>query len=140
MKRLAVICLNWLTIILLACQNQPLAEPIPFVPVNLTVDLNNLRYQPLRFDRGFVYETGGVRGLILLRRSASQYLAFERACTYHPRNSCGQVSVDVSGFFMRCPCCSSTFDLEGNPTGAPAFTPLGRYRTALSGSLLSVIN
>ncbi|MCU0451963.1 MAG: hypothetical protein MUC97_19305 [Bernardetiaceae bacterium] len=140
MKRALTASLNGLLLLLLACQNQPLAEPIPFVPVNLTLDLNNLRYQALRFDRGFVYESGGVRGLILLRRSANQYLAFERACTYHPRNACGQVSVDVSGFFMSCPCCRSTFDLDGNPTGAPAFTPLGRYRTALSGSLLSVTN
>jgi nitrite reductase/ring-hydroxylating ferredoxin subunit len=125
---------------LAACSPQQVAEPVPFVPVNVLVDLNNIRYQALRFDRGFVYENGGVRGLILYRRATNTYLAFDRACTYHPNNSCGRVDVDASGFFLRCPCCSSVFDFDGNPTGAPAFTPLARYRTALSGSLLSVTN
>ncbi len=127
-------------LLLAACGPQPIADPIPYVPVNVLIDLNNLRYQPLRFDRGFVYENGGVRGLILYRRAASTYIAFERACTYHPTNACGRVDVDASGFFMRCPCCGSIFDFDGNPTGPPAFVPLVRYRTSLSGSLLSVTN
>lgn len=129
-----------LAIMLGGCERQPITDPVPFVFVQKLIDLNNTAYQALRFDRGFVYATGGVRGLIIFRRSANQFLAFDRVCTYHPSNPCGVVEVEPTGFFMRCPCCRSAFDFEGNPINGPANFPLVRYRTSLNGSLLSINN
>ncbi|WP_448519815.1 Rieske 2Fe-2S domain-containing protein [Rhodoflexus sp.] len=123
-----------------SCERQEVIDPVPFVFVQKLIDLNNIAFQALRFDRGFVYETGGVRGLIIFRRSATVFLAFDRVCTHHPSNPCGVVEVEPTGFFMRCPCCGSAFDFEGNPINGPANFPLVRYRTALSGSLLSINN
>ncbi|MCS6967480.1 MAG: hypothetical protein RMJ44_03555 [Cytophagales bacterium] len=123
-----------------ACQNEQLSEALPFAFVQKLIDLNNVAYQPLRFDRGFVYETGGVRGLIIYRRSANSFLALDRVCTFQPSHPCSVVEVEPTGLFMRCPCCLSSFDFEGNPLGGPARFPLIRYRTMLNGSLLSITN
>lgn len=125
---------------LLACSTPLELEPYPFAFVNKLIDLNNLSYQGLRLDRGFVYEDGGIRGLIIYRRSANSYLVFDRACAHRPSNECERVAVDASGLFMQCACCRSVFDFEGQPTAGPAPRPLLRYRTALSGSLLSISN
>ncbi len=124
----------------LACDNTPLPEPIPFKIVNKLIDLNNFRYQRLKFDGGFVYEDGGSRGMIIYRRSASAYIVFERHCPYRPTDACGQVNVDGSRFFMRDSCCNTVFDFEGNPTSGPAFSQMLRYRASLSGSLLTISN
>jgi hypothetical protein len=129
-----------LLISLSGCERNALQEPIPFVPVNLVIDLNNISSQALRFDRGFIYVEEGVRGIIIYRVSQNQFRAFERNCTFQPNAACAKVEVDGSGLFMTDPCCKSVFDFEGNPVAGPAAFPLFRYRTSLSGSLLSVIN
>lgn len=141
LKNIEAVCIGCLLIMgLLGCERQQVTDPVPYVFVQKLIDLNNTSYQPLRFDRGFVYETGGVRGLIIYRRAANAFIAFDRVCTHHPSNSCGVVEVEPTGFFMRCPCCRSAFDFEGNPINGPANFPMVRYRTSLSGSLLSINN
>jgi hypothetical protein len=126
--------------VLLACDNTPVPEPIPFKIVNKLIDLNNFRYQRLKFDGGFVYEEGGSRGMIIYRRNASSYTVFERHCPYRPADVCGQVNVDGSSFFMRDSCCNSVFNFEGSPISGPAFSQMLRYRSSLSGSLLTISN
>ncbi|TAH17534.1 MAG: hypothetical protein EAZ08_13485 [Cytophagales bacterium] len=123
-----------------ACDNTPVPDPIPFKIVNKLIDLNNLRYQRLKFDGGFAYEDGGVRGLIIYRRNATSYLAFERNCPFRPMDACAHLKVDDSGFFMKDSCCNSVFDFEGSPISGPAFSPVLRYRVSLTGSLLSITN
>lgn len=130
----------FLSLVIIACDNTPIADPIPFKIVNKLIDLNNFRYQRLKFDRGFVYEDGGSRGMIIYRQNASSYLVFERHCPYRTSDACGQVNIDGSGLFMRDSCCTSVFDFEGRPVSGPAFSPMLRYRTSLSGSLLSINN
>jgi Rieske Fe-S protein len=141
LKNIRNALVGWLLVMsLIGCEKQQVTDPVPYVFVQKLIDLNNTAYQALQFDRGFVYETGGVRGLIIYRRSLNVFIAFDRVCTYHPSNPCGVVEVESVGFFMRCPCCRSAFDFEGNPINGPANFPLVRYRTSLNGSLLSINN
>jgi hypothetical protein len=137
MKKTMFVLVIWCVF---ACDSTPTPDPIPFKIVNKLIDLNNLRYQRLKFDGGFVYEDGGVRGMIIYRRNASSYLIFERNCPFRPMDACANVKVDGSGFFMQDSCCNSVFDFEGSPTSGPAFSPMMRYRASLSGSLLSITN
>lgn len=123
-----------------ACENENIGEPMPYVQIYKVLDLNNLSYFKLKNDRGWVYEDGGVRGLIIYRQSSSSYLVFERACTHKPINSCAKVEVDGSGFFMQDLCCKSQFDFNGNVIGGIAPRPLVQYRSSLSGSLLYISN
>ncbi len=134
--------LLWIFILLgfYACDSTPTPEPIPYRFVNKVIDLNNLAYQRLKFDGGFVYEEGGVRGIIIYRKNANTYHAFERNCPYRPYDACAQVKVDASGFFMLDECCQSYFDFEGKPTSGPAFSPMLRYRTSVAGSILTITN
>jgi hypothetical protein len=124
----------------IACDNTPIPDPIPFRFVNKTIDLNNLSYQKLKFDGGYVYEEGGVRGIIIYRKNALTYYAFERNCPYRPFDDCARVEVDGSALFMLDPCCKSQFDFEGRPMGGAAFSPMLRYRTNVAGSILTISN
>ncbi|MBJ6108499.1 hypothetical protein JAO73_05725 [Hymenobacter sp. BT523] len=126
-------------------EDQPL---IPNAPVNLSLTLTNQEYVRLRFDNGAVMlpvkgpaGAGGVKGVIVVRQSASNYLAFERNCPYRPYDACATVSLDRnSGLFMRDSCCSSQFDLRGQPTGGPNTRPLKQYSVSLQGNILNVTN
>lgn len=138
-KNIAKIILYTL-LFLFGCGDSSQVTPLIDIPINKIIDLNNLPYQRLQFDNGYVYETGGLRGLIIYRKNATTYYVYDRACTYNLQNSCEKVEVDGSGFFMFDPCCKSQFDWEGQPNSGVARANLVRYRTSLSGSLLYINN
>ncbi|RAK68078.1 hypothetical protein DLM85_08540 [Hymenobacter edaphi] len=116
-------------------------EPaIPTAVVNDLINLSTQEAAALRFDNGFIYRPGGVRGIIVVRQNAQQYLAFERNCPFQPYDACAKVSVDASRFFLVDTCCSSRFDLTGQLTSGPARRPLRQYSTSLNGNLLYVTN
>lgn len=106
----------------------------------ITINLNFPQYQKLKLDGGFVYvEGGGLKGIILYRASENSYLAYERACPYHPQASCAIVQVDGSSLFMIDRCCNSSFNFsDGQPTGGPAERALIQYRVDMEGSVLKI--
>ena len=125
---------------LASCGKDTVAPDIPYALVNEQINLTNIQYNKLKQDNGFVYLNGGVRGIIIVRRSASQYLALERTCSYKPGDACAKVEVDASGLFLIDPCCNSQFDLTGQVTAGPASYRLRQYATTLQGNFLYISN
>ncbi|WP_143437072.1 Rieske (2Fe-2S) protein [Hymenobacter mucosus] len=116
------------------------AEPqIPLTAFNTVLDLSNQQNSNLRFDNGAIYYPGGVRGLIVVRQSAGNYLAFERNCPYQPLDTCARVKIEPQ-VYLYDPCCKSQFTLQGQLISGPAIRPLRQYRTSLSGNLLTITN
>ena len=135
--------------LLAACNsNTDTFTSIPNVPVNVQLDLRDQQNKALLFDNGVVTippgsanGQGGVKGIYVVRQSATSYMAFERNCTYQPLNACATVTLDKSSrLFFRDSCCTSQFDLRGIVTGGPAPRSLRQYSTSLSGSLLTITN
>jgi hypothetical protein len=125
----------------LSCEPNLVDDPIPLVAFNdIVLDLNFPENNALRNVGGFrALATGGVRGIIVYRAGANQFLAFERNCSYRPNDACATVNVHVSGLFMTDPCCNSSFDFSnGSPTGGPAWRPLLQYRISQIGSVLTI--
>lgn len=112
---------------------------IPYLPFStIQINLNLPEYNSLRTVGGYKYIDGGVRGIILYHKSASEYIAFERNCSYHPNDACATVEVHVSTLYMFDPCCNSSFDFSGKPTGGAAWRPLREYEALLSGTDLTI--
>lgn len=134
-----VVAILWL---LVSCKNdeESNSETIPNVAVNIQINLNNQDFLPLKLDNGFVNVTGGVKGIIVFHQSGQTYKSFERCCPYKPSVECERVSVDSSGFFIKCDCCASQFDFLGNVTNGPAVRPLKQYSTSISGYYLYINN
>jgi len=123
-----------------ACETNTVVPDMPSVLVSEQINLTNIQYNNLRLDNGYVYLKSGARGIIVIRKSATQYVALERTCTYHPQDTCGIVEVDVSGFYLVDPCCDSQFDLFGQVIKGPATYHLIQYATAISGNFLYITN
>ena len=125
----------------ISCDNTQFNTEIPFVAfADIDINLNSQQYLALRNPYGNVEIEGGMRGIIIFTNSSvTQYVAFERNCSYLPNNACAQVEVAASGLSLHDQCCGSTFDIEfGNPSGGPATSPLRRYRTSLNGNVLTI--
>jgi nitrite reductase/ring-hydroxylating ferredoxin subunit len=127
-------------LLVLSCKKDDDSQ-VPLVSVNLAFNLNNPEFINLQIDNGWTYVSGGSRGILLYRVSASNYKAFDRHCPYNPSSSCGLVSADVTNLVGIDDCCGSRFLLSsGQVTQGPASRPLKEYRTSYDGSTLSVFN
>jgi nitrite reductase/ring-hydroxylating ferredoxin subunit len=110
-------------------------DAIPFLPFSdIVVNLNLPEYASLKMDGGYKYlKDGGVRGIILYRKNATTYIAYERNSSYHPNEACATVEVHSSGLYIIDTCSNSVFDLStGNPTSGPAIRPLRQYVVVLT--------
>ena len=142
-----MISMIWL--LLCGCGRELSDDPIPiiFFP-NAVINLSFPEYQQsLAVDGGFKVvstvagSSVGVRGVIIYRKDASTYLAYEVNCSFHPNEASSNVSVHSSRLYMNCTGCGSNFSFaDGTPTGGVAWRPLRKYRTELSGSTLTITN
>ncbi|EMR02664.1 Rieske (2Fe-2S) protein [Cesiribacter andamanensis] len=123
-----------------ACDEEEPQGSIPYVPVYIEINLDDLRYQNLN-SGGWVYLEGGIRGIVLIKESDSRYLAFERTCTYQPQEECARVEMHPTGIYLHDEsCCGSQFDRRGQVLKGPASQPLRQYATARNGVYLIISN
>ncbi|CAN5139102.1 hypothetical protein BH23BAC1_BH23BAC1_00950 [soil metagenome] len=126
-----------LLFVISACDRDHFDNELPYAYVEITINTNNLQYDDLRI-RGFTYISGGLRGIVILRDDFGNLKAFDRACPFQPENPCGLIEVAVSRFHMLDPCCNSTFNLQGIPTGGPAINRMREYFTFVDGDFLTI--
>jgi hypothetical protein len=131
---------------LAACGSATSTQTIPSVSFSTQINITNQQYQALRYDNGVVVlpasgiAGGGVKGLFIVRKNATTYVAFDRNCPYQPYDACSLVSLDRSKLFFQDTCCGSRFGLGGEYMSGLATRGLRSYATSLNGSLLSISN
>lgn len=124
----------------MGCAGDVNVSPIPNVPVEVEVNLNDIDNVALKQIGGFIYVAGGVRGIIVYRLSQNEYKAYDRNCTFQSTDACAIVSFHSSGFYIEDTCCGSVFDVNGFPTGGPAEFPLKEYQVSRANDLLFITN
>jgi hypothetical protein len=115
-------------------------SPVQDVIVREQLNLNSIEAQPLKFrDGATVSIKGGIKGIIIYRRSEGNFLAFERKSPYKLEDSCGIVSVHSSNLYMIDSCHNCTFDWEGKPTGGPCRDIMKQYQVQYSNNFTILI-
>lgn len=117
-------------------------ERIPDVAVNISININKPSYSELRATGGWVYLTGGSKGIIVYRFSSDEFMAYDRHCTYKPEENCGRARVDSSDIKIHCrDCHGSEYSIaDGSVLKGPASRPLRRYSTSFDGSIVRIYN
>jgi len=89
---------------------------------------------------GWIYVPAGTKGIIVYRRSQSEFTALERNCTFDPNAPCSLVKV-LSGISSVDSCCNSRFSIfDGSVINGPATQPLYQYHTTFDGATLRIFN
>jgi nitrite reductase/ring-hydroxylating ferredoxin subunit len=116
-------------------------EPyVPYVRVNFTISPSDPQFNKLNVPGGWVYVTGGSRGIIVYRKSNDEFLAFDRHCPFQVADFC-RVSVNNTQIMAKDTCCGSEFVLtDGSVAKEPANRPLLQYQTGWDGFNLQVFN
>lgn len=106
-----------------ACDRQ---EYVPYVYVNIQVYPNMPSYSSIKIPGNYLYLNGGYKGIVLSCTYLDEYVAFDRACPYHPRTEDAVLEVDSTGLFLVCPKCGSKFMCsDGSIVNGPSkHTPL----------------
>jgi nitrite reductase/ring-hydroxylating ferredoxin subunit len=108
--------------------------------VDFTIFINEPAYINLNAVGGWMYINAGTKGIIIYRRSQTEFTALERNCTYDPNASCSLIEVQ-SGISAIDSCCTSRFSIfDGSVLNGPATRPLYQYRTTFDGIALRVFN
>ena len=116
-------------------------QGVPYVYVNLVVYVNDPQNIELQTVGGWKYFSGGYRGLLVYRKSQTEFMIYDRACPVHADEASAIISVDSSNILLNCPVCNSQFLLsDGSTTGGPAIIQLTLYPYSFDGTVLEVRN
>lgn len=120
-------------------------DVVPYVYVNTYIYTTSPEFVNLNAVGGWVYITGGSRGIVIYRNSIDEFMAYDRHCTYKPLNSCdkegGTIEVEQSNITAVDSCCGSKFVLtDGSVINGPASLPLKQYQAKLEGNTLYIFN
>ncbi|MGB0432565.1 MAG: hypothetical protein ACPGLV_18960, partial [Bacteroidia bacterium] len=123
---------------------------IPYVPINVQIDLNDPRYLDLNPYGGYlILPNQGHKGIVIYHQFDDTYVCYDMTCSYEPTNPCNQLEIDENGFLLQCgntvngefeACCGSKFLWDGFPTAGPALYSLAQYVVYKNGNLLRVSN
>lgn len=116
-------------------------EEVPYRTVDIRINLSSPDFASLSGVGGFVYITGGSKGIFLRRKSFEEYTAYDRNCTFNALEGC-VLTIDSNNFYLKdSTCCGSRFSLDnGNSVLGPASRTLRTYRTTLNGNTLFITN
>lgn len=129
-----------------ACE-QKQSSNIPYVYVNVKVDLNQPEFFDLRAPGNSIAirdhvttSTDGYAGILIVCASPTEYYAFDQCCTLNPELRHKVIPDGAKGV---CEDCQSQFfllDGFGTVLESPAKLPLLRYRVTKIGSELLITN
>ncbi len=138
-----ILILSFFLIHLASCGREQ-QIPVPYVPVNYTVYLNNPSNDHLLVPGGhLLIPDQGNMGIILYRRSfgdSKDFVAFDLTCTHEPNDTC-RIFVDETEFYLECPCCGSKYSIfDGFPAQGPARWQLKEYQTTSNENTVKIYN
>jgi hypothetical protein len=116
-------------------------NPVPSVPVNLTVYPNDPLNFKLQAIGGWIYINGGINGIILYHKSQQEFIAIERTSSYLPNNPSAKVVVMSDNFTCQDTISDSRWQIiDGTVTKGPAQWGLRLYGTTFDGNVLKIKN
>lgn len=116
------------------------ANEIPDVFVDVYLYTTDPGFAPLNAITGYAYVLGGSKGILVYRKSQTEFMAYDRHCSYQVENG-NTVTVDLSGLLVEDASCGSKFLItSGTPNQGPAINPLKQYQTVFDGNVLHIFN
>ena len=127
------------TILITACKKK---DNVPSVLVDAYLNLQLPQYIKIQTPLNWVYYYGaGSSGIIVYRKSGSEFCILERTCTFDPSKSTAQVQVLPDNFTSIDSTCGSKFSIsDGSILNGPATQPLLQYHYDFDGTTLHIYN
>lgn len=126
-----------LGVLLVSCGKQN--DVVPYVPVNITIQRTDPRYNNISSAGSVITLSGGVAGIVVYNTGGG-IVAFDRCSSYQPEKACA-VNIDEGLFTVTDPCSGSKFSLlDGSPVKAPATRSLRSYTVIITQFEIRIVN
>ena len=115
---------------------------IPYVPVNVDINVNLPAYNDLAHVSQAIAIPGGSKGLYIRRNNVDEFIVLDRHSTFDVDLGC-QVTLDDDNVTLRdeSDCSESQWlMIDGSVMSGPAEVPLHRYRTTWNDPILQIYN
>lgn len=114
---------------------------VPYTPINITVYVSDPLNYKIQTPGGWMYYSGGVNGLIIYRKTSSDFVVLERTSTYDPENFDARVKVQSDNFTCKDTISSSKWQIvDGVVIAGPATIALKLYANSFDGNALKIFN
>jgi hypothetical protein len=135
----SLLVLPFSLILCLGCRDRN-NNRVPEVPVNIAINIYQPDFFNLTVPSGWVYITGGSRGIIVFRKSTTEFVALERHSPYQPEDNCA-VIVNEDNVIVSDPCSDSQWlIMDGTIVQGPTAFALETYQTSFSDPILYITN
>jgi hypothetical protein len=135
----SLLVLPFSLILCLGCRDRN-NNRVPEVPVNIAINIYQPDFFNLTVPSGWVYITGGSRGIIVFRKSTTEFVALERHSPYQPEDNCAVV-VNEDNVIVSDPCSDSQWlIMDGTIVQGPTAFALETYQTSFSDPILYITN
>lgn len=131
-----VLTFLFLTLLIFAC-NKLKNHPIPSLPFETEINLTLPSYQDLQGISGSAYAQGGVKGLVIYRKSQNEFVCFDRMATTENAAECDSGLVMDSDNFLNLndPCSDAVYSLyDGSVVSGDVEFGLRQYLTQWDGN------
>jgi nitrite reductase/ring-hydroxylating ferredoxin subunit len=137
----AVLLICFLSLVFVFSCKKDDTQYVPNVYVNFQLDPNSTMYLGLNQIGGWIYVTGGVKGIIIYREEQDKFKAYDRACPYDYDVSGAIIEAEPSGLTLIDSLCGSRYIItDGSVLNGPAQKGMKAYRTSYDGRTLYVFN
>jgi len=116
-------------------------QVVPFVQVDVTLNLNLPIYSSLNTVGNSLNISGGSLGIVVYRLSNDEFKAFDRHCTFNVPDNC-RLEIDNTNIQVEdTECCGSVFSIiDGTVQSGDAFVPLKEYQTSFFNNVVTITN
>lgn len=142
-RKFSILLLILSGLVIASCKkkNKTVQDPIPYQTVYIKLYPNDPLNFKIQAVGGWIYVSGGVNGIIVYRKSTSEFVALERTSTYLPNDAGALAKVRPDNFTCRDTVSGSEWQIiDGAVTKAPATLPLKQYHTTYDGNQLLITN
>lgn len=116
--------------------------PIPSIPVSVTIYPNDPTNFKLQAIGGWIYyQSAGINGLVVYRKSQTEFVALERTSPENPDVPASAVKVQSDNFTLKDTIKNATWQIvDGAVMNSSAAWPLRLYGTSYDGNALLIRN
>lgn len=115
-------------------------DDIPYVPINITININEPAFFNLTSVGGHETIVGGSLGIIIYRNGFDEFSAIERHVPYNVNENC-QVAILDDEVTLDDPCSESQWlIIDGSILNGPTSKNLLQYDTSFNNPILRIFN
>lgn len=145
-KNIKIACLILLSFLCVTCKKKNTqTDPnngIPYTPVNVTIYPNDSQYFKIQTPGGWIYyNNAGLNGLIIYRKTQTDFITLERTSTQLPNDPAALAKVQSDNFTLKDTVSGSKWQIvDGAVINGPATYALKRYQNSYDGNALKIYN